>query len=320
MRNAGSGGPETGSPESEMEEAVSAVAIAAVNLGVVIALAPLFEGILRKLKAVIHSRKGPPVVQPYYDIFKLLGKEDLKPTPSLIFAVAPVVTLAAVLVVAAMTPMGAGAGLPMGDAIVWIYLVSIAAVATILGAFASQNPYAYVGSSREVMMLLTAEPVVVIALIAAAVKAKSLMMSDMITFQVRNGPSISLVFAGFAFFLALQAQLAKLPFDIAEAETEIMGGPFIEQSGPRLALYKLAHYGKQLIFASVLVSVFVPWPHVPVFPANLIVTLGKVLVLLLLVGVIDAVNPRLRIDQSMTYFSRVALLALVALAFAVVGV
>jgi formate hydrogenlyase subunit 4 len=299
---------------------VSAVAVALLNLALVIVLAPLFEGFMRKLKAVIHSRKGPPIIQPYLDILKLLGKEDLRPTSSLVFAVAPIVALAAVLAVAAMTPMGAGAGLPMGDMIVWIYLLSLSAVAVVLGAFASKNPYAYVGSSREVMMLLTAEPVVVIALLAAAVKSKSLVMSDMITFQLGHGPSISLLFAGFAFFLALQAQLAKLPFDIPEAETEIMEGPFIEQSGPRLALFKLAHYGKQLVFASVLVSVFIPWPRVPLFPANLLVALAKVFVLLLLVGVIDAVNPRLRIDQSMTYFSRVALLALVALAFAVVGV
>jgi len=299
---------------------MSAVSTGIVNVALVLLLAPLFEGVLRKLKALIHSRKGPPITQPYLDILKLLGKEDLRAGRGLLFNLSPMLALGAVLVVALLTPFGAGESIFRGDMIVWLYFLGFAAVATMLTAFSSQNPYAYVGAAREMMMMLTAEPVIVIALFAAGVKAESLMMSDMTAWQLGHGATISMIAAAIAFFLALQANVGKLPFDIAEAETEIMEGPFIELSGPRLAMFKLAMYGKQLVFAAVFVQVFLPWPNMGSVPANLLVSLAKVFGVLLLVGVIDSVNPRLRIDQSMNYFSRVIFVSLAALAFAVVGV
>jgi len=299
---------------------MTTVATGIVNVGLVLLLSPLFEGVMRKLKAVIHSRKGPPIIQPYLDVLKLLGKEDLRVSNGVLYHIAPVVALAAVLVVAALTPLAGGRAGLRGDIIVWTYFLALAAVAMMLAGFASANPYAYVGAARKMMMLLTSEPVVVIALVAAGVKAQSLVMADMTAWQLSHGASISMVFAAIAFFLALQASIGKLPFDIAEAETEIMDGPFIEQSGPRLALFKLAMYGKQFIFAAVFIQVFLPWGRVGLYPADLVLSLVKVLVLMLIIGVIDSVNPRLRIDQSMNFFARVVFVSLAALAFAAAGV
>lgn len=301
---------------------MAVIGLALLNIVLVLLLAPLLEGIIRKLKAIIQSRKGPPIIQPYLDLLKLLGKEDLSPGGGALFRLAPVACLGAILVAAALTPMGGKPALGgiAGDMIVWVYFISLAAVAVVLGAFASRNPYAYVGASRQMMMVLTVEPVAIVALLAAAVKAKTLLMGGMIDWQLTHGATISMAFAGVAFFLALQANVGKLPFDIPEAETEIMDGPFIEYSGPGLALFKTAFYARQLIFAFVLVSVFVPWPSVKVLPLSLIVTLAKVLIAYIVIGVIDAVNPRLRIDQSMGYFSRVVFVSLAALALAMIGV
>lgn len=75
---------------------------ALVNLILVVLLAPLFDGMIRKLKAVVQSRKGPPITQPYMDILKLLGKEDLSPGGGLVFRAAPIVSLAALLVAASL--------------------------------------------------------------------------------------------------------------------------------------------------------------------------------------------------------------------------
>ncbi|MCL6519525.1 MAG: NADH-quinone oxidoreductase subunit H [Armatimonadetes bacterium] len=292
-----------------------------VNVILILLLAPLFEGVMRKLKAVVHSRKGPPITQPYIDIFKLLGKEDLRPNDGLLFRIAPVVALGAFLTVAALTPMGFGPPLGVaGDIIVWVYIVSLAAVAIMLGAFASGNPFSYEGASREMMMLLTVEPIVIASLLTAAFKAKSLLISDMVGWNSINGPTVSLIFAGIAFFLALQANLGRLPFDIVEAEQEIVEGPFMEYSGPRLALYKLVFYVRQLVFSFLFVSVFVPWPVVGSNILAFLIGLVKVLILLILVAVIDVVNPRLRIDQLMNYMARVLFVAFAALAFAVIGV
>ncbi len=294
---------------------------AAINIAIALLLAPLFDGVMRKLKAVVHSRKGPPITQPYRDIFKLLGKEDLQSGGGAIFRAAPVIGLGAILVAAALTPMGARPPLgASGDTIVWIYVMSIVAVATMLGAFASGNPFAYAGAGREMMMLLSVEPIAAIALLTGAVKAQSLLMGNMMNYQLAHGPSTSMIIAAVAFFLALQANVGRLPFDIVEAEQEVAGGPFIEYSGPRLAMCKLTFYVRQVIFSFVLVSIFVPWPSVSPVGLSVGIGLAKVLVVLALVGVIDSVVPRLRIDQSMGYMSRVLFVALAALVFAMIGV
>jgi formate hydrogenlyase subunit 4 len=292
----------------------------ALNVAIALLLSPLVEGILRKMRAAIHSRIGPPVTQPYWDLLKLLGKEELRSTGGAVYAILPALTLASVLLLATLVPMGGAAPLSFaGDMIVVLYVAAMGAVLIMLCGFASGSPYAYVGSSREMMMALVVEPTMAIALVVAAFKAQSLALYSMTAFQVENGASISMVIAGFAFLLALQAQAGKLPFDIAEADQEIMGGPLVEQSGPRLALLRWAIWARQLVLAFLLVEVFFPWPHFGVLPFDLLASAVKALVVLLIVALVDVVNPRLRIDQAMAVFMRVGISSLSALAFAVIG-
>ena len=296
------------------------VLLCLLNAGIALLLSPLYEGMLRKMRAAIHSRMGPPVTQPYWDLLKLLGKEELRSVGGAAYAGLPALTLGSVLLLATLAPMGAAAPLALaGDMIVVLYVAAMGAVLIMLCGFSSGSPYAYVGSSREMMMALSVEPTLAIALAVGAFKARSLALFSMAAFQVQSGPSISMVIAGLAFFLALQAQSGKLPFDIAEADQEIMGGPLVEQSGPRLALLRWAIWTRQLVLAFLLVEVFFPWPHFGVFPFNLLASGTKALVVLLLVALVDVVNPRLRIDQAMGYFMRVAISSLSALAFAVIG-
>jgi formate hydrogenlyase subunit 4 len=299
---------------------VTTAGLAVLNVALALLLAPLFEGLLRKLKAAIHSRKGPPVIQPYLDLFKLLGKEDLRTAGGGLYAAAPALALGSVLLLALLVPIGARPPLAFaGDIVVLLYVAAISAVLLMLTAFASASPYASVGSSREMMMLLSVEPVMVVALVVGALKAGTLATGDIIVWQLGNGPTISMAIAGIAFFLALQAQAGKLPFDIPEADQEIMGGPLIEQSGPRLALFKWAAWSKQFVLAVLLVEVFVPWPGTGAFALDVLLTLAKALVALVLVALVDVVNPRLRIDQAMGYYLRVGFASVAALAFAVIG-
>jgi formate hydrogenlyase subunit 4 len=296
------------------------VLLCLLNAALVLLLSPLYEGIMRKLRAAIHSRTGPPITQPYLDLLKLLGKEDLRTAGGPAYASLPALTLGSLLVLATLVPIGTGAPLAFaGDMVVVLYVASMSAVLIMLAGFGSASPYAFIGSSREMMMMLSVEPILAIALTVGAFKAKTLAIDHIVDWQVSNGPSISMAIAGIAFFLALQAQAGKLPFDIAEADQEIMGGPLVEQSGPRLALFRWAQWAKQLVFAILLIEVFLPWPRFGILPMDLIITLAKVLAVLVLVAVIDVVNPRLRIDQAMGYFMRVAVSSLAALAFAVIG-
>lgn len=292
----------------------------AVNLGLALLVAPLVEGILRKLRAIVHSRRGPPLTQPYLDLFKLLGKEDLRSAAGTVAAIAPAMALGSALALAALVPMGGAAPLGgTGDVIVIIYVASLSAVFLMLAAFGSGSPYAFVGGSREMMLLLSVEPVMVVALIVAALKSGTLITGDIAAWYAAGGPAISMLVAGVAFFLALQAQSGKLPFDIPEADQELMGGPLVEFSGPRLALLRWALWVKQLVFAFLLVELFAPWPRLGVYPLDLALSLVKVLIVLVLVAVVDVVNPRLRVEQAMRYYLRIAFSGLAALAFAAVG-
>ena len=291
-----------------------------LNVALALLLAPLYEGLMRKLKAAIHSRIGPPVTQPYLDLFKLLGKEDLRTAGGVLYGAAPALTLGSVLLLALLVPMGARPPFAFaGDIVVLLYVAAISAVLLMLTAFGSGSPYASVGSSREMMMMLSVEPVMVVALVVGALKAGTLATGDIIVWQLEHGPTLSMAIAGIAFLLALQAQAGKLPFDIPEADQEIMGGPLIEQSGPRLALFRWAMWSKQFVLAVLLVEVFLPWPGTGVFALDLLLTLVKAFVVLVVVALVDVVNPRLRIDQAMGYYLRVAFSSIAALAFAVIG-
>jgi len=296
------------------------LALCLLNVVLALVLSPLFEGILRKLKATLHSRIGPPITQPFLDILKLLGKEDLRTTHGVLYAAAPALSLASILVLATLVPMGGAPPLGFaGDIVVIVYVAAVSAVLLILTGYASGSPYASVGSSREMMTLLSVEPVVAVALVVGAMKAQTLSAGGILAWNAENGPSISMILAGVTLFLAVQAQAGKLPFDIPDADQEIMGGPLIEQSGPRLALFKLVLWIKQFLFGLLLVELFFPWPRVGVLGVDLVITLVKVLVVLVLVAVVDVVNPRLRIEQAMRYYLGVAFTSLAALAFAVIG-
>lgn len=290
------------------------------NLILMIFLSPLLEGIIRKTKALVQSRIGPPIIQPYYDLLKLFGKEEITSSDNILFKYTPAICFSVTLLLGLLTPLGVTAPLNMaGDTIVFIYFLTFSTIMIMMGGISSGSPYAVIGSAREMMMVLTVEPVIVIALITAGIKAGSLSFADMTAWQINHGLSFSMTITGVALFLAILTQLAKLPFDIVEAETEIMDGPFIEQSGPRLALFKWSFYVKELIFASLFFSIFLPWPNFQFAPLNIIMNLIKVGVFIFIVGVVDSVNPRLRIDQSVKYFGIVIFIAFVGLAFALVG-
>jgi formate hydrogenlyase subunit 4 len=168
-------------------------------------------------------------------------------------------------------------------------------------------------------MHLCVEPVLFIALITASINAHSFRMGDMLAWYHLHGPVASMLIAAVFLFLALQAQVGKLPFDIPEAETEIVGGVFIEQSGPKYALFKWYMMAKQLIFCSVFVQIFIPWPRFDFVPLDVLTNLVKVLILVSIIALIDVVNPRLRIDQAVKYYLFLIFFSLGGVAFAIIG-
>jgi formate hydrogenlyase subunit 4 len=185
---------------------------------------------------------------------------------------------------------------------------------------AQASPFSHLGSSREMMMLITAEAVVVISLLGVAVNGHGAVPSGLVGSGFRWSTLIGLA----CYLLAMQALVGKLPFDIPEAEQELMEGSFIDYSGPSLALFKWTFYVKQLVFGSLFFNLFVGWPRLEGAGAagallNFAVNFGAVLVLSLFVVLVDATNPRLRIDQSLRFFGGLALAAIVGVGLAAFG-
>ena len=294
-----------------------------LNIGIVLLVAPLCQGVLRKVTARVQSRQGPPLPQPYFDLLKLLGKEDIESgqTPAM-QRFAAYLALATVLTVACLLPMGFAA--PMnrsGDVILLIYLLTLCGVCTLLAGLAAGSTYSLVGISREMMSMIALEPLFAIALIVGAVHTGSFRLDTVLRGSVYSAGSIpwsGLIMLG-VILLSFQAFVQRVPFDIAEAETELMEGPLMEYSGPKLALFKYAQMAKLVIYSALFVSLFAPWGSAFIFPFGWLLFWAKVLVLVLLVTLVAATHARYRIDQALRFFASLFAVALVALVLASYG-
>ena len=241
-----------------------------LNVGLVLLVAPFFQGVLRKVTARIQSRQGPPIPQPYFDLLKLLGKEDIESGESPVmqrFAV--YLSLATVLTVACLLPMGFPA--PMngaGDVILLIYLLTLCGICTLLAGLAAGSTYSLVGISREMMSMITLEPQFAIAIIVGALHTHSFRLDTVLNgsvYAVDGFPFSGLIML-VVILMSFQAFVQRVPFDISEAETELMEGPLMEYSGPKLALFKYAHMAKLVIYSTLFVALFVPWGSEFAFP------------------------------------------------------
>jgi formate hydrogenlyase subunit 4 len=293
------------------------------NVALVLLVSPLFEGVLRKVTAKVQSRQGPPLWQPYYDLLKLLGKEDIESgeVPGMQRAAA-YISFAAILTVATLVPMGAPA--PMrgaGDAVLLIYLLTLCGISTLLAGLAAGSTYSLLGMSREMMAMITLEPLLAVALVIGAVHTHSLRLETVLDGSAYASSAIpwaGAIIAG-VLLLSLQANLGRVPFDMCEAETEIMEGPMVEYSGPKLALFKYVRMAKLVVYSALFVALFVPWGGHGLYPVNLLVLLAKILALVLLVTLVAATHARYRIDQAIRYYAGLFAAAMLALGLAVSG-
>jgi formate hydrogenlyase subunit 4 len=302
---------------------ICSVAGGLANVAAVLLVAPLGEGVLRKVTAILQSRKGPPLLQPYIDLLKLLGKEDIESgeSPALQRFVAWL-SLAAALTVACLVPMGFAA--PMngaGDVILLIYLLTLCGISTLLAGLAAGSTYSLLGIGREMMTMIALEPLFAIALLVGAVHVQSLRLDAVLNgsvYAVQGVPWSGLVLL-VVMVLSFQAFVQRVPFDIPAAETELMDGPLMEYSGPKLALFKYAQMARLVVHSGLFVALFVPWGSGLGFPLGWLLFWAKVLALVLVVTVVAATHARYRIDQAIRYFAGLLAAAFGALALAGYG-
>jgi NADH-quinone oxidoreductase subunit H len=275
----------------------------------------------RKVTARVQWRKGPPWYQNFMDIIKLLGKETIVPHQAkLTFLAAPLFGLLSVVLVA--TILGRIIIFPfqsfIGDLIVILYLLIIPAIALIIGASASRNPLASVGASREIKLVLAYELPFILSVIAVIIKSGgTIQLGQIINHQINFGSYVASWSGALAFITAIlctQAKLGFVPFDMSEAEQEIMAGVLIEYSGLPLAIFKLTKAVLLYTMPLLLISLFMGKNLNPFFLA------GKYVLILVVIILIKNTNPRLRIDQALKFFwGPVSILALASVILALLG-
>jgi NADH-quinone oxidoreductase subunit H len=271
----------------------------------------------RKLTAWLQMRKGPPLLQPYYDIAKLMVKDTCVPAgcPTWLFLSAPLlgvagVSLASLILWRAMLDPGVTFA---GDLIVLLYLLVLPPLSVILGAFTSRNPLASLGGSREMKLLMAYELPFILAACVPIIRTRSIQLGDILAAPAAVGSPSGLL-ALLAALIAMQAKLTRVPFDIPEAESELGAGTLIEYSGPPLAMYKLTQ--AMMLFTGPIFLLVLYGGGIPFYRGWLPAGGGGLLLfaLVTLVVLIRNTAPRLRIDQAMTLlWGPVTLLAVLAL-------
>jgi len=262
----------------------------------------------RKVTARIQYRRGPVWYQPFADIIKLLGKEVTVPEGSNVaaFISAPFIGFSAALLLSAMLWLFNidNNATFIGDLIVVIYLLVTPSLSMMIGASASRNPFGALGASREMKLMLAYELPFLISIASVISRTGSIMMGEIISFQAGHGMLIGSASGTIAFIvclLVIQAKLGFVPFDVAEADQEIMGGTMVEYSGALLALFRLMK--AMLLFAlpMLLITLFLGGGDFSSQAGVLWFILKYVIVLVLLI-LIKNTNPRLRIDQAVRFF------------------
>ncbi|WP_321505727.1 complex I subunit 1 family protein [uncultured Methanoregula sp.] len=237
----------------------------------------LIAGIDRKITAHMQGRVGPSILQPFWDVGKLFEKENAVVNDTQVFY--------AVCYVIFMAFTGAlfFAG---GDLLLVIFALTLAQVFLVLGAFAANSPYSYVGAERELLQIMAYEPMVILAAVGMFVATRSFNVSDIAASTTPVVLLIPGIFLGFLYVLTIK--LRKSPFDIStshHAHQEIVKGVTTEFSGPSLGLIEITHW-----YETVLLLGFV-WLF---FGANPLIAVIAVIVIYLLEILIDNTNARVR--------------------------
>ena len=298
-----------------------------------IALGLGLKGIERRAVARLQRRVGPPLLQPFHDLLKLMRKRSFVPDVAQagVFLAVPLIGVASMGVAAAMLPIAHVTTPPamLGDLVVLFYLISLPALALMLGGSASGSPFGAIGFSREMALMLAYEAPVLLVIVSVAMRvgaasggSADFSLDAIMRYQLVRGPFLldwRMLPAALAYAAFIPANLGMPPFDIPEAETELAEGPLLEYTGPSLGLLKIGAAIKTGVISALGIALFWPnGPHgilaVPVFAA-------KCLSIVLALAVLKVAMGRMRIDQAVLFYLKwPLLLGAAALSLVVTGV
>ncbi len=266
----------------------------------------LIEFIDRKLHARLQNRVGPPWFQPLADFIKLLGKEVVITDEAdvTIFRVMPLVALTAAVTAFFYIPLWGTEAIYSfnGDLIVVLYLLTLPTLSFFLGGWYSRSVYSAIGATRALTQLFAYEVPLLLSVLASALLAGTWSLSELTRFYDAHPGWWLFNLVGFVVALiALLGKLEKVPFDIPEAETEIVAGYLTEYSGSLYAFIRLALNVEMIVGSALLAAVFFPWGLSCGPLAGFAFFILKLLVIMALITLLRSALARLRIDQMIQF-------------------
>lgn len=260
----------------------------------------------RKIYARLQNRVGPPWFQPFADLIKLLAKEEVIPCDAnpRMFGVAPLFALTGAITAFLYIPLWQPHSLFSfnGDILVVLYLLTIPTLAFFIGGWYSTSLYARIGSVRSMTQLFAYEVPLFMGILAAALLADTWSLGEISLFYSAHPGYWLFNIVGFAVsIIALLGKLEKTPFDIPEAETEVVAGSFTEYSGRLFAILRMTLDAELVVGASLLVAVFLPFGIVFNPVIAFVIYMLKVLALIALISLLRTIVARLRIDQMINF-------------------
>ena len=276
----------------------------------VLLLAPLVGGITKKIKAFSQKRKGPPLIQNYFDVLKLLRKGTVvSTTSSWIYRIAPYLTFASALCACLFIPislLGQPAGFT-GDIILAVYLLALGRFFMTLAALDTGSTFGGMGSSREMLISSIFEPSLFVALFSVSLISGSTSLGVM-ELAAFNNSAVLLhpvyILSFFSIMIVLMAETARIPVDDPATHLELTmvhEAMLLEYSGRHLALMEMGAWLKQLFLITVIVNLFLPSANL-FFAASglaaILISLAfflfKVIVLSILIAVIEVLTVKFR--------------------------
>lgn len=263
---------------------------------VLLILSPFIGGLLmgidRKLTARLQDRRGPPIIQPFYDVLKLYGKEDkIVNKTYLVFGSAYLATVILSVILLLFEY----------DLLVIVFIFGLSFIFLVLAGYSVRSQFSYIGSNRELLQMLTYEPILLLVVFLIRLVTGSFEVESI--YLAPQPLLYTLPLALLAIFIIIPIKLRKSPFDISSAHSEIAQGPMTEYTGKYLGLIETAHFFEMF---------FIIWFIGLFFVQNWVVRIALMVFAFLFAIVIDNMTARLRVDQMLkqVYIAGLVLLVL----------